>query len=134
MASVSLDSLTRLYLLCQRYYGRPALSLLSESQARYYIPEIRDDPLASTHPALYELLTSRAARPEYFQTIVDSFTQTANACGSVASPADAKQAQGAIQDKIFQEIELAERQRLQQQRQAAKERRAAVQEAQRERR
>ena len=134
MSSVSLDSLTRLYLLCQRHYGRPALSLLSESQARHYIAEIRDDPLASTHPALYELLTSRTARPEYFQTIVDSFVHTTNACGTAASQADAKQAQGAIQDRIFQNIELAERQRLHQQRQAVKERRAAAREAQRGRR
>ena len=122
---VTLDALTQLYLLCQRHYMRPALSLLSESQARYYIGAIHDSPLTTTHPALYELLTSRATRPEYFQTIVDSYMQTANMCASVSSPADVKQAQGEIQDKVFQEIELAERHRQQQQRQLAKERRSA---------
>ena len=120
---MSLDTLTNFYLLCQRYYRRPALSLLSAAQAKHYIGVIRESPLKDTNPAMYDLLTSKCTQPEYFQTIIDCYTQTASIRGTAVSQAEVKQMQAEIDEKVFREIELAERQRKERQQEVSRQRR-----------
>ena len=122
-AALPLDVLTQLYLVCQRYYSRPALSLLSAAQAKHYIGPIRESPLKDAQPAMYELLTSKDTRPEYFQTIIDCYMQTAQIRAMATSQAEVKQMQAQIDEKVFREIELAEQQRKNRQKELSKQRR-----------
>jgi hypothetical protein len=123
-ARVPLAELQELYITAQRYYTRPALAVLSDAQARYYIPGIANSQLARALPDMYRVLTSRTTAPEYFDLLTQSLVMRRRADGDGASPAQLRKAQEQVTAQMLVAIHEAEERRLEGLRQVAAARRA----------
>ena len=121
---VPLAELQELYITAQRYYSRPALAVLSDAQARYYIPSIANCQLARALPDMYRVLTSRTTAPEYFDLLTQSLAMRRRADGNGATPAQLRKAQEEVTAQMLVAIHEAEERRLEGLRKVAAARRA----------
>ena len=120
---VEFSDMQDLYLTSQRYYRRPAFSLLSDSQLRHYVPEVANWKHRTDIRGMFEVLTSRETRPEYYDTIVKSYSRSAEVRDMHERPMKEKELMAKVDDEIFQQIELKERARKEALRAKAKKRR-----------
>ena len=120
---IEFSDMQDLYLMSQRYFRRPALSLLTDSQLRHYIPEIANWKHRTDIRSMFEVLTSKDTRPEYYDTIVNSYRRSAEVRDMHERPMKEKELMSKVDDEIFQHIELKERTRKEELRAKAKRRR-----------
>ena len=120
---IEFSDMQNLYLTAQRYYRRPALSLLTDSQLRHYIPEIANWKHRTDIRGMFEVLTSKDTRPEYYDTIVNSYRRSAEVRDMHERPMKEKELMSKVDDEIFQHIELKERTRKEELRAKARRRR-----------
>jgi len=122
---VEFADMQKLYLTSQRHFMRPALSLLSDSQLRHYVPEVSKWKHRKDIPDMFKVLTSKETRPEYYDTIQQSYMENAEIRDMHAEPMKEKELRAAADNKIYESIELKERQRKAELREKAKARRQA---------
>lgn len=108
---VEFTDMQKLYLAAQRMYRRPAFSLLSDSQLRHYVPEVANWKHRADIRGMFEVLTSRDTRPEYYDTIKASYQRSAEVRDMHTQPMKEKELMGKVDDEIFTNIELKERER-----------------------
>jgi hypothetical protein len=121
---VSLAELQDMYITAQRYFTRPALAVLSDAQARYYVPSFRECRFAEALPDMYRVLTTRTTAPEYFDLLTQSLHMRRQADGNEASAAQLRKAQEEVTAQMLVAIHEAEQQRLEKLRKVAAARRA----------
>ena len=122
---VEFADMQKLYLTSQRHYKRPALSLMSSSQLRHYVPEASSWKYRRDIPEMFKVLTDRETRPEYYDTIQQSYMENAEIRDMHAEPMKTKELRAAADNKVYEQIELKERKRKDELRKKARARREA---------
>jgi hypothetical protein len=122
---VEFADMQKLYLTSQRHYKRPALSLMSSSQFRHYVPEASSWKYRKDIPDMFKVLTARDTRPEYYDTIQQSYMENAEIRDMHTNPMKTKELRAAADKKVYEQIEVKERKRKDALRKKAKARREA---------
>jgi hypothetical protein len=121
---VPLTALQGLYLTAQRHFSRPALAVLSDAQARYYVDGLRDCAFAQALPDVFRVLTTRTTAPEYFDLLARSLELRRRVDGDAASEAQLRKAQEEVTAQMLAAVHEAEQARLAQLRARAAARKA----------
>lgn len=109
---IEFSDMQKLYFAAQRIYRRPAFSLLSDSQLRHYVPEIANWKHRTDIKSMFETLTSRETRPEYYDAILTSYRRSAEVRDMHEQPMKERELMGKVDDEIFTKIECKEQERL----------------------